>query len=209
MVIGTNYIAPLSMATAYAGIANGGVSCTPIAIDSAVDSDGKALPVPKTQCTQAIPKNVAATVTWALEHVMSGGTAVGANPYDGEPIMGKTGTTDYAHENWLVTATPKVAQATWVGLISGATDMHYVYFKGIQGNNVKFSIVKEIQTALNRVYRGGSFAAPDQKLIGTYTPPPAPKPKSTPKHGGGTDTHDNPPAKKGGGSGPNPPSPTG
>ncbi|QDZ16347.1 transglycosylase domain-containing protein [Humibacter ginsenosidimutans] len=191
MVIGTNYIAPLSMAQAYAGIANGGVSCTPVAIDSAVDSDGKALPVPKTQCTQAIPKNVAATVTWALEHVLTDGTATGANPWDGEPIMGKTGTTDYAHENWLVTSTPKVAQATWVGLISGSTDMHYVYFKGIQGNNVKFNIVKTIQTALDQTYRGGAFPAPDQKLIGSYSPPVAPK-TTTPSKGqngnGGTST---------------------
>jgi membrane peptidoglycan carboxypeptidase len=175
MILGTNYIAPLTMAQAYAGIANGGKMCTAIAIDKVVDSNGAAIKVPTTTCTQAIPPNVAATVTWALQHVLTGGTAVSANPYDGVPIMGKTGTTDYAAENWLVTSTSKVAQATWLGLISGTADMHYVYFNGVQGNNVKFPVVKQIQTALDQVYGGAPFPAPDQNLIGTYTPPPQPK----------------------------------
>ncbi len=178
MVIGSgNYISPLTQAEAYAGIANGGKTCTPVAIDKIVDNDGKSLPVPKTVCKQAIPSNVAATVTWALQHVLTNGTAVGANPYDGIPIMGKTGTTDYAQENWLITSTTKVAQATWLGLISGAldTDLHYVYLNGQQANNAKFPVVKQIQTALDQVYGGAPFIAPDQNLIGRYTPPPQPK----------------------------------
>ncbi|MGA0569005.1 transglycosylase domain-containing protein [Rathayibacter sp. KR2-224] len=201
MVIGTNYISPMTMAQAYAGIANGGRMCTPVAIEKALDANGKDIAVPKTTCTQAIPQNIAATATWALQHVLTAGTATGANPNDGVPIMGKTGTTDYAHENWLVTSTPKVAQATWIGLISGATDMHYVYFKGVQGNNVKFSVVKQIQTALDSVYGGGAFPAPDNKLIYGSTPT---KPKTTPSPGTGGNTGGN-----GGnpGNGPNPPSP--
>jgi membrane peptidoglycan carboxypeptidase len=206
MVLGTNYISPLTMAQAYAGIANGGKMCTPIAIDRAVDANGKDIAVPKTTCTQAIPANVAATVAWALEHVLTAGTATGANPHDGVPIMGKTGTTDYAHENWLVTSTSKVAQATWIGLISGATDMHYVYFKGIQGNNVKFSVVKQIQAALDGVYGGSPFPAPDNKLIygsgGSKGPSTnSPAPTNPGNRGGGNGG--NP------GNGPNPPTQSG
>ncbi|NNC12964.1 penicillin-binding protein [Planctomonas sp. JC2975] len=200
MVIGTNYISPLSMATAYAGIANGGRTCTPIAIDKVVDSSGKELPVPKTTCTQAIPENIAATVTWALQHVLTAGTATGANPNDGVPIMGKTGTTDYAHENWLVTSTSKVAQATWIGLITSplTLDFHHYFFNGVQGNNVKFNVVKQIQSALDSVYGGAAFPAPDNKLI--YGAGGAPKPPSTPK----TTTPSNPAP----GNGPNPPGQT-
>jgi membrane peptidoglycan carboxypeptidase len=194
MVLGTNYIAPLTMAQAYAGIANGGRMCTPIAIDKALDANGKDLAVPKTTCTQAIPENIAATATWALQHVLTAGTAVSANPNDGVPLMGKTGTTDYAHENWLVTSTTKVAQATWIGLISGAADMHYVYFKGIQGNNVKFAVVKQIQAALDQVYGGAAFPAPDNKLIYGTRPAPAPAPSPSPSNPG-----------NGGGGGQNPP----
>ncbi len=39
-IIGTNYVAPLTMATAYAGIANNGKTCTPVAIDRVVKADG-------------------------------------------------------------------------------------------------------------------------------------------------------------------------
>ena len=39
-VLGTNSVAPLTMAAAYAGIANGGVFCAPIAIDSVISPEG-------------------------------------------------------------------------------------------------------------------------------------------------------------------------
>ena len=45
-VIGTNEVAPLSMAVAFAGIANNGVTCTPIAIDRIVGRDGEEIPAP-------------------------------------------------------------------------------------------------------------------------------------------------------------------
>jgi membrane peptidoglycan carboxypeptidase len=166
MILGVNYIAPLSMAQAYAGIANDGVSCTPIAIDKITTATGSSVAVPKTTCTQAIPANVAASVTWALQHVLTDGTATTANPNDGVPIMGKTGTTDSAVQNWLVTSTTKVAQATWIGQTSGNESFYNLDFNGYAGNNVKFPIVKQIDTALDQVYGGGNFPAPDQSMIG-------------------------------------------
>ncbi|MGO4276747.1 penicillin-binding transpeptidase domain-containing protein, partial [Paenibacillus sp. TAF58] len=95
MVLGTNYLSPLTMATAYAGIANGGVVCTPIAIDRVVNADGSARAVTPSKCTQGLAPNIAAGVAYALKGVLQGGgTAASANPDDGVPIMGKTGTTD-------------------------------------------------------------------------------------------------------------------
>ncbi|MFF2772833.1 penicillin-binding protein, partial [Streptomyces bacillaris] len=40
MILGTNNIAPLTMATAYAGIADSGTVCTPVAIDKVINADG-------------------------------------------------------------------------------------------------------------------------------------------------------------------------
>ena len=51
-VLGTNYIAPLTMATAYAGIANNGVACSPVAIDKIVTGDGTQHAVPKSTCSK-------------------------------------------------------------------------------------------------------------------------------------------------------------
>ncbi|MDQ1577147.1 MAG: hypothetical protein QOH55_2297 [Microbacteriaceae bacterium] len=199
-VIGTNYIAPLSMATAYAGLANGGVACSAIAIDKITAADGSDHPVPKSVCsTNPIDPKVAAGVIYALQGVLrSGGTAASANPRDGVPIFGKTGTTDHSLENWLVTSTTKISQATWVGNVQGSVPLRSQRFQGITGGNVKFSIVKPIVTALNAVYGGGQFPAVDGKFLGaskapakpkapapSAPAPPAPAPGGTPPGNGG------------------------
>ncbi len=174
-VLGTNYIAPLTMATAYAGIANNGVACSPVAIDKIVDADGSEHAVPKTQCsTTPIDPGVAAAAIYALQGVLrGGGTASSANPGDGVPIFGKTGTTDDSLENWLVTSTTKTAQATWVGNVSGYVPLRSQSFNGVGGGNVKFSIVKPIVRALNAAYGGSAFPTPPSKYVASA---PAPKP---------------------------------
>ncbi|GAA4265878.1 transglycosylase domain-containing protein [Frondihabitans peucedani] len=178
MILGTNYIAPLTMATAYAGMANHGVVCTPIAIDSITDATGKSLPVSKTKCTQGMPQDVAAGVDYALQNVLKpGGTGASANPGDGVPIIAKTGTTDAAVQNWLVTSTSRIAQATWVGNISGSVGFYKAYINGQYGYSLKFSMDKIIIAALNQAYKGGdAFPAPPQSEIGYVAPPKAATP---------------------------------
>ncbi|MGH1548073.1 penicillin-binding protein [Leifsonia poae] len=166
MILGTNYISPLTMATAYAGIANNGTVCTPVAIDRVVNADGTDHAVSKTTCTQGLKPDIAAGVTYALQGVMrGGGTAASANPYDDIPIMGKTGTTDDSLENWLITSTTKVATATWVGNVSGDTPLRSLYFNGVGGGNVKFRIAKPILTALNALYGGTDFTEPTDAVL--------------------------------------------
>lgn len=211
-VLGTNYIAPLTMATAYAGLANNGVACSPIAIDKIVDGNGAEHAVPKSQCsTTPIDPQVAAAAIYALQGVLrGGGTAASANPGDGIPVFGKTGTTDNSVENWLVTSTTKVAQATWVGNVQGGVALRSQSFQGIGGGNVKFAIVKRVLTALNAAYGGTAFAAPNGKYT---TAPVAPKPPvakpgapAAPAPGaGGGNGGGNPGNGNGGGQGPKPP----
>ncbi|MFP3464674.1 penicillin-binding protein [Leifsonia sp. SIMBA_070] len=166
LILGTNYISPLTMATAYAGIANNGMVCTPIAIDRVVNADGTDHKVGKTSCTQGLKPEIAAGVAYALQGVIKGGgTAASANPYDGVPIMAKTGTTDDSLENWLITSTTKVAQATWVGNVSGSTPLRSLYFNGVGGGNVKFSIAKPILKALNATYGGTDFTEPTDAVL--------------------------------------------
>jgi membrane peptidoglycan carboxypeptidase len=117
-----------------------------------------------------------------------GGTAASANPGDGIPIFGKTGTTDNSLENWLVTSTTKTAQATWVGNVQGSVPLRKQSFQGVAGGNVKFAIVKPIVRALNAAYGGGAFAAPDGKYTkAPSAPAPAPPaPAQPPQPGPGT-----------------------
>ena len=65
-VIGTNEVAPLSMAVAFAGIANNGLTCTPIAIDRIVGRDGEEIPPPVSTCAQAVSPEVAAAMHYAM-----------------------------------------------------------------------------------------------------------------------------------------------
>lgn len=174
-------ISPLTLATAYAGFANGGKICTPVAIDKVTNADGTDRPVTPTSCKQAIDPKIAAGVAYALQTpFQGGGTAQSANPRDGVPLLGKTGTTDGAYDNWLATATTKVATATWIGNVQGVkqangkyekTDMHYKYFQPKsggyyrQGNNLKFPVVKTILEATNAKFGGSAFPTVDSLVL--------------------------------------------
>ncbi len=165
MVIGTNYISPLTMATAYAGIANNGMFCTNIAIDKITTTAGENVAVPKSTCTQAIPATVAAAMAWTLEHVITDGTATRAEPDDGTPILAKTGTTDNYEQNWLVTSSSKVANAIWVGQISGSDDLQYYDYNGSELANAKFYAARTILQALDSNYGGSEFTTPPSTLL--------------------------------------------
>jgi membrane peptidoglycan carboxypeptidase len=187
-VIGSaNTVSPLQVAQAYAAFANGGVSCTPIVIDKITRTDDNSnVAVPKTKCEQAIPADVAATVLYALQTVVKGGgTGVLANPYDGTPLAGKTGTAGLhgnagATQNWIATTTSKVAQVTWVGNVSGDVGLRTQTFKNtktgqrISGGDAKLIIAKPIIAALNDVYGGTAFpTAPSSMIYGKNYKAPA------------------------------------
>ncbi|HVX09465.1 transglycosylase domain-containing protein [Humibacter sp.] len=165
MVIGTNYIAPLTMATAYAGIANNGKFCSNVAIDKIVTTSGASVAVPKSTCTQAIPSTVAAALAWTLEHVLTAGTATSANPHDGTPTLAKTGTTDSYQQNWLVTSSSKVANAIWVGQISGSHDLRDYDYNGTELAYAKFYADRQILAALDANYGGSEFTSPPNSLL--------------------------------------------
>ncbi|HEY5224044.1 MAG TPA: transglycosylase domain-containing protein [Microbacteriaceae bacterium] len=174
-VLGTNYIAPISMATAYAGLANGGKACSAIAIDKITDPTGKDIAVPKSVCsTNPVDPKVAAGVVYALQGVIRNGTATRANPGDGVPIFAKTGTTDNSYDNWLVSSTTKVATATWVGNVASTlrsngtwtkTPIRNLTLGGQYGGNAKLIVAKPILAALNAAYGGAAFPAPDSSVL--------------------------------------------
>ncbi|MEO9014041.1 MAG: transglycosylase domain-containing protein, partial [Terrimesophilobacter sp.] len=175
-VLGTNEIAPLSMAGAIATIGANGLYCAPTIVDKLVGPDGSELPGQPKQCTQAIDPNIAATVAFALNSVMTAGTGTAGNPRDGVPIVGKTGTSEESHQNWLVATTTKVSLAVWVGNITGGQSLRKISVAGTNGYNTKFNIFRATMASLdtNPAYRGGGFPAPDPYLIRRPPPPPAP-----------------------------------
>jgi membrane peptidoglycan carboxypeptidase len=164
-VLGVNAIAPLTMATAFAGIANNGLTCTPIAIDKIVSGDGKEVTPPASKCTQAVDPSIANTMAHALKGPIESGTAAGMNR-TGKDMLGKTGTTDGNKQLWLVAATTKVAGAYWVGNVTGDTDMRTIYpTHGTTPAIARTAVMRTMMSAAVDKYGGDDFPTPSDRLV--------------------------------------------
>ncbi|MBX3094166.1 MAG: transglycosylase domain-containing protein [Cryobacterium sp.] len=172
-VLGTNEIAPLSMATALATIGGGGLACKPIGVDRFVNALGEELPGQRPQCSQALTPDVAAALAHGLQQVMNGGTGSPSNPRNGIPVMGKTGTTDSSVQTWMVGASTTVGLAVWVGNIVGFQDTSRVSLGTGQASTARHRIFRPIMHNLTGWYGGTAFpSAPANLLSGNVQPLP-------------------------------------
>ncbi len=166
-ILGTNTIAPLTMAAAYAGIASGGTYCKPTAVDFIVNAAGETLPGQAKDCASVLDPEVAATTAYALQQAYR---SYAANARDGVPMLAKTGTTDKSHQTWLVGSSTRVATAVWFGNIKG--DFSISRYPGGLGN--RHAIAKVIFGAVNNIYGGDGFPDPAARLMtgaGVEVPP--------------------------------------
>lgn len=114
MVLGSNEVKLLDMATAYTIIANGGKKITPYSINEISTTDGKQLYVRnQAKLKQIFDKKHINDLTSMLEHVINRGTGKKASL----PIFtaGKTGTTQNYRDAWFIGWTDKYITAVWVG----------------------------------------------------------------------------------------------
>ncbi|CAB4866951.1 unannotated protein [freshwater metagenome] len=161
-ILGTNEIAPLTMATAWAGIANNGKFCESIILDHAVGPNGEELPGQPVTCRQTIDPEVAQGAIYAMKAVMSGGTGSAGNPGDGVPIFGKTGTTDSSSQTWIVTSTSRVASVAWVGNVIGTYPMRSFP----NGALYRHQIMSAVMRMANQNYSGAiDWPAPPSRLL--------------------------------------------
>ncbi len=164
-VLGDKNIAPLDMASVYATIGNKGVRCDPHAIDKVTGPDGSELKLPPTTCTQVIQPDIAATAAYALQGVMAGnGTGSRANPGDGTPLIGKTGTHNNA-QTMLMESSTRVATGVWVGQSTGDVDINDFSTQGTDVPNIRYALGREIQGAADELYGSDDFPPPTQTLI--------------------------------------------
>jgi len=164
-VLGDKYISPLDMAGAYGTVANKGIYCTPTAIDKIVDQSGKELPVPESTCSQVISPEVAATAAYALQGVMSGGgTGSAANPFDGTPVIGKTGSHN-SSSTMMIESSTKATTAVYVGRTEGDDSIWGQWHNGNLLQNIRYGIARDMQRAANVALGGGDpFPSPDRDL---------------------------------------------
>lgn len=167
-VLGTQEVAPLTMAAAFAGIANRGVTCTPIAIDRIVDRTGAELKPPQSKCQASVQPNVAAAMAYAMQKTFAdGGTAVASNPGTGVPHIGKTGTTDFAKDTWMIGASTKAATAVWVGNVTHANDanLRQIRFGDLSAATARHRIWPRIMRVADIAFGGDAFPEPDPRAL--------------------------------------------
>ncbi|WP_243695247.1 transglycosylase domain-containing protein [Agromyces protaetiae] len=167
-VLGTEEVSPLTMATAFAGIANDGLYCSPTPIDSITKLDGTPVDPPKSTCSQAVTPEIAHAMQYAMKQTFAGGTASPSNTGTGIEHIGKTGTTDNAFDTWMNGASKTVATAVWVGNLTGGenrTSLRKVSFPEVGASNARHEIWPAIMTIADNKYGGGDFTAPDQSAF--------------------------------------------
>ncbi len=167
-VLGSNEVAPLSMALAIGAIASGGTYCGPIAVDKIVTSDGTDLGGQRKDCHQAITPDVAAGAAYALQQVMRGGGTGGdggANPNNGHPLIGKTGTTDSSFHTWTLGSSSASTLAVWVGNIVGKQALRRISLPGGGAAYARHRIFRPIIEALTNMYGGVGFPDPPSSMM--------------------------------------------
>ena len=211
-VIGTNEVAPLSMAVAFAGIANNGLSCSPIAIDRILGRDGEEMPAPVSTCTQSVSPEVAAAMHYAMTRVMTGGT--GSASYAGTsprvPLIGKTGTTDGAKDTWMCGASSKVATVAAVVSVNGEANQRGISFSSGQAATARHRMWPAVMSVAAAKYGGDPFTEAGLGPVAPRTggsPAPAPAEsdepaEQSPGDGNGGNGNGNGNGNNGGGPGP-------
>ncbi|MEV8026935.1 transglycosylase domain-containing protein [Cellulosimicrobium funkei] len=188
MILGTQNSSPLQMAAAYATFASGGTYCKPIAITKVVAGDGKELPVPTADCQPgAIDPNIANTVTYALQQVITQGSGRGNGLADGRPAAGKTGTANNNTHTWFIGYTPQVVTAVWIGNAESDVPMNGRFT--INGKTRPYWYGSSLAAPtwrdyMNQILAGQpapGFADPDWGRVNAPTPPP--RTPSTPEGG--------------------------
>jgi membrane peptidoglycan carboxypeptidase len=92
--LGSVGVSPLSMAAAYATVADRGTYCSPVAISKIVTDTGQSLAVPSASCHQVLSTDVADAVNYILQGVLTTGTAASPGGLADRESAGKTGTSN-------------------------------------------------------------------------------------------------------------------
>ena len=114
LVLGTENVTPLELASAYATLAAGGIHCQPAIITRITGPAGRVLFDGRPSCRRVLDPQVAAAAVGILRGVVGpGGT--GYRAAIGQPVAGKTGTTTSYADAWFTGFTPQLATSVWVG----------------------------------------------------------------------------------------------
>ncbi|GAB3990898.1 transglycosylase domain-containing protein [Nocardioides marmoraquaticus] len=191
IALGSATVGPISMASAYSTIATGGTHRDVHVVKRVTRvADGSVLYKAPRDAERAVPDDVAADVSYALQQVVTSGTGGNAALSD-RPVAGKTGTATNADGNvsssWFVGYTPQVTTAVMYvrGQGNEALDGFLPTFYGGQYPALTFrDVMGRIMTGLDvQDFPPPVFAegTPPESGHEPYTPPPEPEPEPEPE----------------------------
>lgn len=210
-LLGSGEVAPLTMASAFATFASGGIHCDPVALVSISNAKGDKLQVPPANCQQTVNPDVAAGVVHTLQQVLVNGSGYQI------PLQyhagAKTGTTNDSQQTWTTGFTKGLVTSSWLG--SPETKNRSNNGLLIEGQRLDYVdgatyAGKAWQGYMNQIagnYDTGAFPEPPSSMLNPIVvapPPAAEKDKgttpSTQDNKGSQDTKSNtaptPPKKK-------------
>ncbi|MFL0751452.1 MAG: penicillin-binding transpeptidase domain-containing protein, partial [Prochlorococcus sp.] len=107
----------LDMTAAYSAVANRGIYIKPTPFEEIKGPNGEMIwnrRIEGDKGRRALDSDVADTMNWMLQRVVSGGTGAAAS-LKGRPVAGKTGTSEGARDLWFIGSIPQLTTAVWFG----------------------------------------------------------------------------------------------
>ena len=190
IALGSATVSPVSMANAYATIANGGVAHDVFTVKRVTRaSDGEVLYKAPRETDRVLPEDIASDVSYAMQQVVRSGSGTNAQGV-GRPAAGKTGTATNADgdvsSSWFVGYTPQVATAVMYvrGKGDEALNGFLPTFYGGQYPTLTWSsIMSRLMEGVDvEDFPPPAFVDGDAPESGhdSYTPPPDPTPSAEP-----------------------------
>lgn len=114
LALGAAGVSPLEMTAAYNVFVNHGVYVRPRRIRRISDPTDRILEEPLSELSEATPPHVAYEVAYMMKGTIDRGTAYAAHTL-GDPLAGKTGTTNGYTDAWFIGFSPEFTVGVWVG----------------------------------------------------------------------------------------------
>lgn len=115
ITLGAEEVSVLEMAQAYATIANGGTLHEANCIEEITDSTGQIIYRADTRGNKVLNTDLTEAAIEVMKGVVQKGTGRNAALYNGQPVGGKTGTSEDYRDKWFCGITPQVSVAIWIG----------------------------------------------------------------------------------------------
>jgi penicillin-binding protein 1A len=164
LVLGTEEVSPLEMASSYMTFARRGTRIDPFAVTKVTDAGGEVAYEAHPDAERVMDEGDADGVNAVLRGVIDHGTGTAADI--GVDAAGKTGTTQEYGDAWFVGYTPAIGAAVWMGYPEGSAHaMTAVHDRKVTGGSFPAQIWQRYMAAAVDGIDSGTFTEPPRSVF--------------------------------------------